>query len=50
MVYVCNSDLEFMITNKLKKSNKQQTCIEWAFIKPDPDGKDVLVRLSLPFE
>jgi hypothetical protein len=47
---VCNSDLEFMITNKLQKKsneNNKPTCIEWAFIRPDPDGKDVLVRLSL---
>jgi hypothetical protein len=37
---VCNSDLEFMIANKLQKKNKTTSpCIEWAFIMPDPDGK-----------
>jgi hypothetical protein len=41
--YVCNSDLEFMITNKLKKSNENNkpTCISGLLLKPDPDGKDV---------
>jgi hypothetical protein len=41
--YVCNSDLEFMIANKLQKKsneNNKPTCIEWAFIRPDPDGSD----------
>jgi hypothetical protein len=50
---VCNSDLEFMIANKLKKKVMKTTSPLVSvgfFIKPDPDGKDVLVRLSLPFE
>jgi hypothetical protein len=42
---VCNYDG----TNPKKKKKQQPTCIEWGFfIRPDPDGKDVLVRLSLP--
>jgi hypothetical protein len=36
-----------MITNKLQNENNKPL-YQWAFIRPDPDGKDVLVRLSLP--
>jgi hypothetical protein len=38
---VCNSDLEFMIANKLKKKMKTTSPLvsEWAFFKPDPDGR-----------
>jgi hypothetical protein len=47
--YVCNSDLEFMITNKPKKKVMTTSPLvsSGLFVKPDPDGR-MLVRLSLP--